>query len=218
MAASTAASAATLVFDFNVYQAGFTGSLGTVSVSDGVGVNTLKIDVNLADNTFFQIAGGAGTLNDSLWWDLGGANIPLTYNFTAPASGAYPTGGQFVGVQYTNDAFRGGGGFMSGFDYAVQVKDSTNPKDYYGGTNNLTFTIQGTGLTLASITPQTEDGKQVYFGADLRQCIGTAPCVTGPAGATLKAAVPEPATWAMMIIGFGGVGAMIRRRRTVFAA
>ena len=25
--------------------------------------------------------------------------------------------------------------------------------------------------------------------------------------------VPEPATWAMMIIGFGGAGAMLRRRR-----
>ena len=31
-------------------------------------------------------------------------------------------------------------------------------------------------------------------------------------------AVPEPATWAMMIIGFGGAGAMIRRRRVAFAA
>jgi hypothetical protein len=29
--------------------------------------------------------------------------------------------------------------------------------------------------------------------------------------------VPEPATWAMMIMGFGGVGALLRRRRTVFA-
>jgi hypothetical protein len=28
--------------------------------------------------------------------------------------------------------------------------------------------------------------------------------------------VPEPATWAMMILGFGGVGAVMRRRRTVF--
>jgi len=27
-------------------------------------------------------------------------------------------------------------------------------------------------------------------------------------------AVPEPATWMMMIMGFGGLGAMIRRRRT----
>ena len=29
--------------------------------------------------------------------------------------------------------------------------------------------------------------------------------------------VPEPATWAMMILGFGGVGSMMRRRRTALA-
>ena len=37
---------------------------------------------------------------------------------------------------------------------------------------------------------------------------------------SLAAAVPEPATWAMMIIGFGAVGSMVRttRRRNVFSA
>ena len=30
--------------------------------------------------------------------------------------------------------------------------------------------------------------------------------------------VPEPASWAMMLIGFGGLGALLRRRRTAFAA
>ena len=43
----------------------------------------------------------------------------------------------------------------------------------------------------------------------------TAPC-TGPrcgSGGGGAGGVPEPTTWAMMIIGFGGVGAMIRRRR-----
>lgn len=34
----------------------------------------------------------------------------------------------------------------------------------------------------------------------------------------LGAAVPEPATWAMMIAGFGMAGVMVRRRRTVAAA
>jgi len=28
----------------------------------------------------------------------------------------------------------------------------------------------------------------------------------------VAAAIPEPATWGMMILGFGGVGAMLRRR------
>jgi len=31
------------------------------------------------------------------------------------------------------------------------------------------------------------------------------------------AGVPEPATWAMMIAGFGMSGAMIRRRRVAFS-
>lgn len=31
-------------------------------------------------------------------------------------------------------------------------------------------------------------------------------------------AVPEPATWAMMILGFGAAGTMMRRRRTAMAA
>jgi PEP-CTERM motif len=31
---------------------------------------------------------------------------------------------------------------------------------------------------------------------------------------TATAAVPEPATWMMMILGFGFVGAAVRRRRS----
>ncbi len=34
----------------------------------------------------------------------------------------------------------------------------------------------------------------------------------------LTAAVPEPATWAMMLLGFGGLGAMLRRRRSLAPA
>jgi hypothetical protein len=32
--------------------------------------------------------------------------------------------------------------------------------------------------------------------------------------AAVTGAVPEPATWAMMLIGFGGMGLVTRRRRT----
>ena len=33
----------------------------------------------------------------------------------------------------------------------------------------------------------------------------------------LRTGVPEPATWTMMILGFGAMGALLRRRRQVFA-
>ena len=34
----------------------------------------------------------------------------------------------------------------------------------------------------------------------------------------LQAGVPEPETWTMMILGFGGIGAALRRRRSVTLA
>jgi hypothetical protein len=33
----------------------------------------------------------------------------------------------------------------------------------------------------------------------------------------IQTAVPEPATWLVMILGFGAVGAMLRRRRALTA-
>jgi hypothetical protein len=40
--------------------------------------------------------------------------------------------------------------------------------------------------------------------------------VTG--GITLLSAVPEPASWAMMLVGVGGLGAVMRRRRQTVSA
>ena len=37
-------------------------------------------------------------------------------------------------------------------------------------------------------------------------------------GVSVNPGVPEPATWAMMLVGFGGLGGLLRRRRSLVAA
>lgn len=69
-----------------------------------------------------------------------------------------------------------------------------------------TFTFHGTGSDTLTIAAQTDPGN--WFVDDVS--------VNGPAVAS-PGAVPEPASWAMMIVGFGMIGAGVRyqRRRTV---
>ena len=43
--------------------------------------------------------------------------------------------------------------------------------------------------------------------------ITNAPTGTAPAGSPTSGAVPEPATWAMMVLGFGALGGVMRRKR-----
>jgi hypothetical protein len=225
-----AASAATL-YNLNVYDsgAGFTGSLGTVSVS-GQGTSTLSFDVLLNSNVFYQMSGNGGA-HDAVWFDLdkavGGGTTSFTNNVTfaitspnAPggsAGGDYPTGGQFTGSRDLNDF---GQGWSSGHDYGVRVSDGSagSNLNYYGG--ELTFTVHANDGSLLSLDSDTYNGKTVFGGADLRQCPGSDPksssCKTGPVGFSLAqqtSAVPEPASWAIMLMGFGGLGAMLRQRR-----
>jgi len=54
--------------------------------------------------------------------------------------------------------------------------------------------------------------------------IGHTATVGGPIGCVdtsrtcdIGGGVPEPSAWALMILGFGGVGALLRRRRVIFA-
>ncbi|WP_353200316.1 PEPxxWA-CTERM sorting domain-containing protein [Sandarakinorhabdus sp.] len=67
-----------------------------------------------------------------------------------------------------------------------------------------TFTFNMTGLTSVSYLPQTT------FNGYIQADNFVVSAATG--------AVPEPASWAMLIAGFGLTGAAMRRRRTAVAA
>lgn len=86
----------------------------------------------------------------------------------------------------------------------------------------------GTGPQFASTilteickNPDKHTGCQTYpagwwFSADVIQS-GGATYNIAARDAYVSTGIPEPATWALMILGFGGAGAMLRRRRAAIA-
>jgi hypothetical protein len=235
LACAGAASAAT-VYNMDVYETNYSGNLGTVTVS-GEGTSTLTFDVSLASDVFYQMAGN-GASHEAFWFDLSKA-LPLggttsftgnvTYSISAPnapggaSGGDFPTGGLFTGGRSINDF---GQGWNKNYDYGLSTSDNSatgSNLNYYGG--ELTFTVHANDGSLLSLASSTHDGNVVFGGADLRQCLdGNAKsqnCTTGPVGFSLAqqtSAIPEPAVWAMMLVGFGGLGAMLRYRRRELAA
>jgi hypothetical protein len=88
------------------------------------------------------------------------------------------------------------------------------------GANPLTTSITGNAFSVllpASLLPSTGLQPQQYgFNLWPRLGLGNNNQISdfAPQNAMLNiAAVPEPATWAMMLLGFAGIGAVMRRRR-----
>ncbi len=98
------------------------------------------------------------------------------------------------------------------FDYGINCTGCGH--GFAGGLlGPLSFTISGSSPLVLDFN--TVSGKQIFFGSDL--VVDAATANTGNVGATFTAAVPEPSTWAMMILGFAGVGFMAYRRKNKMA-
>jgi hypothetical protein len=67
-------------------------------------------------------------------------------------------------------------------------------------------------LTLSGASDLTIGGVQFSFGTAPDEFVGGGGCTSN------CGAIPEPSTWALTILGFGGAGAMLRRRRRMAAA
>jgi hypothetical protein len=99
--------------------------------------------------------------------------------------------------------------------WTLQIRsyvDSAN--GLYGGTLLSDTTFTGAGVyqeTLAS------PGTPGSYSVTARYTI-TAPTTGEALSNAAITAVPEPGTWALMIMGFGGAGAMLRSRRRAVAA
>jgi hypothetical protein len=102
------------------------------------------------------------------------------------------------------------------FNYGIKFTSGTN-----NPTSLLTFDLAFTGTLSASDflisgNPNTPNHTYdpAYFAADILYTAPVTLLEIDPAvGATLAPAVPESSTWAMMILGFFGVGFMAYRRK-----
>ncbi|UPK03727.1 PEPxxWA-CTERM sorting domain-containing protein [Bradyrhizobium sp. 170] len=88
----------------------------------------------------------------------------------------------------------------------VKIADVLNPANntYPGGWNQFTYTglLATSAVTSLQVHGRQDPGGMAFDDFDVHASV---------------AAIPEPSTWAMMILGFAGVGFMTYRRRKVAA-
>lgn len=88
------------------------------------------------------------------------------------------------------------------------------------GKNGFNQTLAGGQLSGGNTAQQWSWGARVNFdfgGAEVTQVVLRSSQNSFESDNFAVAAVPEPATWAMMIMGFGTIGALLRRRQYALA-
>lgn len=117
---------------------------------------------------------------------------------------AVPQDGQRVGTATYTSANR-----ITGFSFDWGTPDSYNTLTFLNGTGGtVNPTVTGGGLAAGRYTytfADSDNVRSVNFGTTERAFEIDNLSVT---------AVPEPASWALMLVGFAMVGASVRRRST----
>jgi PEP-CTERM motif len=177
---------------------------GVITMSDSIGGYTVVVNTSQSK----PVIGSAGAPQ-------------LDLNF-AVTSNASPTGSIFLFASDTG--FTNGGPFALSMGGTNSGGSGTETGKAWGGTTNTALDITGnlfgslgpfsgafSGETNVSLTPGMNPFSLTIGAAVMRTTAGTS------TGDLNLSAVPEPSTWAMMVLGFAGIGFMAyRRKRTGF--
>lgn len=166
---------------------------GSYTVGDNASnYHNLWADVAAYSGDNYLIANGAPGNNVSVWSEvLTGLTAGQTYNFSAYVTNVC-CNGDFTGTNGTPVLVATDGGV---FNISATTTGTGNWVQLAGS-----FVATGTSTTL-NIFNDNSVASGNDFGLD----------------AISVTAVPEPATWGLMILGFGAVGATLRRRSTKVA-
>jgi hypothetical protein len=95
--------------------------------------------------------------------------------------------------------------------YATQHQDFFITTDGGGNITGWNILLSQDNNNFISTNSQEDWVSTCIPYSSLGYCIGESASVSGAPGTW--SAVPEPAAWAMMLLGFGGIGFMLRGRR-----
>ena len=137
-----------------------------------------------------------GSGSDSKSGVAGGFGGPA--GFLGGGNGGFGGGGGGGGIGGYSGGAGGGGGFSGGGGGA---------SGYAGGAGGSFLAPIGSNFCVTGVGSYYCGFDQDIFGNSYGNGLATIDLFSA------TGAVPEPSTWAMLITGFGGIGAMLRRRR-----
>jgi hypothetical protein len=205
---------------------GFVGALalaGAFAIPSGAQAAVLTVDLNDYDTSAVNSPGGV-TLATMTVTDLSGGGVSVKFALDAPATFFASTGGGHITAAFNLDtaitaADITGLPVTPTFTFTSPVNGVPGPSGGFGnfsaglkgdwsGTSNhfagpIDFTIAG-----VSVSDFEANAKGFFAVADVLGSNGT-----GEAGGKIETTIsqtivgtPEPSTWAMMLLGFAGLG------------
>jgi hypothetical protein len=170
------------------------------------------VTINIIETGSDVVATASGTLDLT---GLTSQGLLFTSSMISSSFGYIGTGGSFLGEAYSG--FTGPAAFGPNLNYTAAYL-LTGPSPFavngFGNGSGSPFVIVPYGSMGGNIKSSARFGNQTFASLGLTQGIYTynssADIVTINIGVS---AAPEPATWAMMIGGFGLAGGALRNRR-----